>query len=667
LQKKLLAIEQVIEQLDDASEDISEEKAMLISRIEDASQEFEKNITTYQSWFDFYQSAVRDFTIREIIEAAQQMVWDINYGAIKDRNIQKADCNCDKGIDNIYIKGKNFTELLEVFKILFQNVVYHADNEIEDEKNITISVSHKEKERYQNYLSIEFSSDHTSEVDTATLWEIVKNESLRQQAIARKQGTGLPTIEDILLNRLQGAEGRIDSIDWNKETKKFSIIFHLNIIETGAPVEHTTEETLQTISVDTLTARAKAFDGIKVLIVEDQKAKYDAIEQFVSNQLTDCQFIHTWDIETTCRLLTDSDVHFDLIVLDMTLPEDAFYMSYLKALGGLSVLKVMRLKNINTPTVVATQYSNWSAEADQNTRVFLQKLNRYCLENFGDLYKGSIRFSHTEYEWRWKFKDIINTMKKDSLAVRLSELTQKKQKLYQEQMMSTFGQMARGMAHEFRTPLQAIKSLAQVGTDFIKKGVITKEDIAEYFEKIINQVNKMEKQVQHIHALATDDQIKTEWINVNDVIERAFEFFNQQLKSHSILLKLDLHKKLPLINANSYRVEQIFINLIQNSRDALENIRGRKKEIHVKTIATRGRTPLIIIYFQDNGIGVKESVRDKIFEPFFTTKGPQKGMGIGLTIVKEIVSDMGGTVKLQNDSSTGASFVIELPVKEKEK
>ncbi len=239
------------------------------------------------------------------------------------------------------------------------------------------------------------------------------------------------------------------------------------------------------------------------------------------------------------------------------------------------------------------------------------------------------------------------------------------EELYRNEMIVTLGQMAKGMIHEFNNPLQAIKLIAQSTNRFLDKGKIGTHEIKENLERIVKVVDSMAGQVDHIKALAREDHLKTEWLNVNLIIKNAFDLFQQQLKNHKIKVTLNLQNNLPKINVNRYRLEQIFINMIQNSKDALETVKERKKEIMVRTQYEKGASSSISILFRDNGVGIKDEDKEKVFEPFFTTKKNGKGVGIGLSIVKEIVSQIGGTIKLddESDSFIGTAFVIEIPVK----
>jgi C4-dicarboxylate-specific signal transduction histidine kinase len=251
-------------------------------------------------------------------------------------------------------------------------------------------------------------------------------------------------------------------------------------------------------------------------------------------------------------------------------------------------------------------------------------------------------------------------------STRIEIIDKKRQELYRDEMMATLGQMAGGMVHEFNTPLQAIKFIAQSTTRFLDKNKISPEEIKKNLERIVEVVDIIAGQVNHIKALAKDDHLKTEWVNLNSVIKSAFDLFEQQLKNRKIMVKFDLQSDLPGINANRYRLEQVLINLIQNSKDSLEKVQQRKKEIIVTTQFVKGSSPYISIYFKDNGIGIKETDKEKIFEPFFTTKEDGKGLGIGLFIVKEIISQLGGSIKIQDHSSGGVTFIIDIPSKTKE-
>ncbi|ETR67760.1 MAG: hypothetical protein OMM_11250, partial [Candidatus Magnetoglobus multicellularis str. Araruama] len=148
------------------------------------------------------------------------------------------------------------------------------------------------------------------------------------------------------------------------------------------------------------------------MIVEDQPHKFDALRDYVLSILSDSHITHSWDMETSCRLLLNTTISFDMVIMDMTLPVDPCFDANLESLAGLAILKIMahNKSHIPTPTILVTQYTNWQAETSSNTRIYLDHLDKFCFHHYGSFYKGSIRFSHTERSWQKKLADIIFSM-----------------------------------------------------------------------------------------------------------------------------------------------------------------------------------------------------------------------------------------------------------------
>jgi histidine kinase len=152
--------------------------------------------------------------------------------------------------------------------------------------------------------------------------------------------------------------------------------------------------------------------------------------------------------------------------------------------------------------------------------------------------------------------------------------------------------------------------------------------------------------------------------DTNKVLNKALEIFTQQLKLREIEVVKELQEDLPPILADSNRLEQVFINLLINARDAIEakweesDHKGGDKKIFLKTGSKDG---MVIIEVKDTGIGIPQSIFDKIFEPFFTTKKVGSGTGLGLSISYGIIQDFGGSIHVLSNKNGGASFVIKLP------
>ena len=255
------------------------------------------------------------------------------------------------------------------------------------------------------------------------------------------------------------------------------------------------------------------------------------------------------------------------------------------------------------------------------------------------------------------------------LLVTTADITKRltaEQQLIQASKMSTLGEMATGVAHELNQPLSVIKT----ASSFIMKKVQRKEPIKEEIlkelaEEVDSQVDRASKIINHMREFGRKSDVRKEKVQVNKPLNKALEIFSQQLKLREIEVVKDLEKGLPPILADANRLEQVFINLLINARDAIEekwaqeDHRDEPKKIFLKTST---RDDMVIIEVRDTGKGIPESIRDKILEPFFTTKEVGKGTGLGLSISYGIVHDHTGTINVETREGEGSNFIIQFPV-----
>ncbi len=245
--------------------------------------------------------------------------------------------------------------------------------------------------------------------------------------------------------------------------------------------------------------------------------------------------------------------------------------------------------------------------------------------------------------------------------IRLHEASRLLQReAHQRDMMTTLGQIASNMAHEFKTPLGLIKGHAQL---ILRDNAMGRQEIDETLAMMINRVNIMRGQIKQLNDLATGNQLEMELISLGSVIKSAFELCADQLKNRSVLVSLDLQDDTPKVRANKYRLTQLFVNLIQNAIDAFEKVDERKRAVAVKTSHHPiGDYPYVAVLFSDTGPGIPQQDRDRIFRPFASTKVPGQWMGLGLSIVSNIIAELHGKIELV-DASVGASFRITIPAK----
>jgi len=258
-----------------------------------------------------------------------------------------------------------------------------------------------------------------------------------------------------------------------------------------------------------------------------------------------------------------------------------------------------------------------------------------------------------------------------ALLVTTSDITKRleaEQQLIQASKMATLGEMATGVAHELNQPLAVIKTASR----FFLKKVKNNEPIqasvmSTMAEEIDSHVDRASRIINHMREFGRKTDRKLDSISINAVLRKTSEIFSQQLKARGIEVVWDLEDSLPSVHADANRLEQVFINLLINARDAIEekvaahpHLKGEKKIF----LISRRQERMVQVEVRDSGKGIPSSIIDKIFEPFFTTKEVGKGTGLGLSISYQIVQDFNGTIRAQSREEEGAAFIISFPAVE---
>jgi len=247
----------------------------------------------------------------------------------------------------------------------------------------------------------------------------------------------------------------------------------------------------------------------------------------------------------------------------------------------------------------------------------------------------------------------------------ITERLETEQQLIQASKMATLGEMATGVAHELNQPLAVIKTASSYFMKKIKKKEkIDDEILFTMADEIDSHVDRASKIINHMRQFGRKSDHKLEETRVNDVLQRSFEIFSQQLKVRGIEVAWQLDENLPSIMADADRLEQVFINLLINARDAIEEkweSKTPQKNDKKITLKTRQKGERVFIEVMDSGVGIPGSISDRIFEPFFTTKNVGKGTGLGLSISYRIVQDFGGNIHVVSTMGEGARFIIDFP------
>jgi two-component system NtrC family sensor kinase len=174
-------------------------------------------------------------------------------------------------------------------------------------------------------------------------------------------------------------------------------------------------------------------------------------------------------------------------------------------------------------------------------------------------------------------------------------------------------------------------------------------------DKLYKQAQRTHRIVQNLLSFARQHKPERMLVQLNQVVEDTLALRDYDLRANNIRLHLELDPELPATAADPHQLQQVFLNLINNAVDAILE-KSQEGDICVRTGATPER---VWIEFTDSGPGVHDA--SKVFDPFYTTKPVGKGTGLGLSICYGIVTEHGGTIRVRNLPTRGASFTIELP------
>jgi histidine kinase len=314
--------------------------------------------------------------------------------------------------------------------------------------------------------------------------------------------------------------------------------------------------------------------------------------------------------------------------------------------------------------IVGKSFLNLFREEEQDQCASLLKTSTIInqakqINKAGDTLFVNIRISPSEYPGG------------KVLLVTASDITKRleaEQQLIQAGKMATLGEMATGVAHELNQPLSVIKTASNFFMKKIKKKEKIEEDILlTMAEEIDSHVDRAAKIIEHMRQFGRKSDLTLIKVQVNDTLKKANEILGQQLKVRGIEMIWHLEPDLPEIMAEPIRLEQVFINLLINARDAIEekwqsreNGKGEKKI----TIETRSKHKSITVKISDTGKGIPRTYMDKVFDPFFTTKKVGEGTGLGLSISYGIIQECKGSIKAVPNKDMGISFIMMFPIAE---
>ncbi len=249
----------------------------------------------------------------------------------------------------------------------------------------------------------------------------------------------------------------------------------------------------------------------------------------------------------------------------------------------------------------------------------------------------------------------MKTLKED-IDQAQSQLEKSQESLLQAEKLALVGKLAAGVAHSIRNPLTSVKMrLFSLGRH-LNLTPTQKEDL----EVISQEIRHIDTIVRSFLEFSRPPKLKMQPVSLSEVVDSTLTLLRQRLDSYGVAVEVQRSGRLPETQGDPEQLKEMLVNLLLNACEAMP--RGGRIMIREGRGQMAGLGPVVRLTVQDSGPGIPASIRDKIFQPFFSTK--EEGTGLGLPIVKRIVTEHGGLIQVDSAEGRGAAFTITLPLRE---
>jgi signal transduction histidine kinase len=238
-----------------------------------------------------------------------------------------------------------------------------------------------------------------------------------------------------------------------------------------------------------------------------------------------------------------------------------------------------------------------------------------------------------------------------------NRLQKVQEQLLHAERLSALGQMVSGVAHELNNPLAGVVGFAELA---VRNN--TNPRCERDLQRIVSESQRCQHIVQNLLNFARRTKAERRSMDINELVETVLDLQSYQLKLDNVKVQYDLDRDLPRTTGDFHQIQQVLLNLINNAHQAMLEIPGER----ILTLRTRAEEDSIRVQVTDTGPGISPARLSRIFEPFFTTKAPGKGTGLGLSLSRGIVKQHGGEITVRSVVGKGATFTVELPIREAE-
>jgi len=237
------------------------------------------------------------------------------------------------------------------------------------------------------------------------------------------------------------------------------------------------------------------------------------------------------------------------------------------------------------------------------------------------------------------------------------QLQHQREEMAHRNRVSLMGEMTASFAHELNQPLTAIANNASAARRFLERGKMDSELLRQLLQDMVADSQRAGEVIRGIRSLVRKEKGARALLDLNAVISDTIRLLSSDVLMRESVVTPDLEDNLPQVEAVPVQIQQVLLNLIMNSLDAVEALPPNERRIIVSTRSIDGQT--VEVSVRDFGAGLPGDDPEKVFDHFFSTK--QQGMGMGLAIVRSIVESHDGTITAENVRDGGARFFFRLP------
>ncbi len=290
-----------------------------------------------------------------------------------------------------------------------------------------------------------------------------------------------------------------------------------------------------------------------------------------------------------------------------------------------------------------------------------------------EIHELDARFRHADGSWRWlHFRTVIFRRTPEGtprlVLVAANDVTDRKEaeehaRQQQEQLVcvsrqTMLGELATGIAHELNQPLTAVANYAQAALRRVRSNEWSPEELVPCLEKTSQQALLAGEIIKRLRRLVTRRPPEQTATDLNDTIRDVLEMVRTEAAGREVHVRLELPDELPRVRADRIQLQQVMLNLVRNSFEAMHDIPAEERRLSVESRVIDHECVAVSVI--DQGKGCEAQNPNRLFEPFFTTK--EQGLGMGLSISRSIIESHGGRLTAQSNLTRGLTLEFTLPI-----